>query len=135
MADVYSSSRRHKYLTFRDTGLTGAAATTDDLKTIYLDHMTTARVAVTETGNAVNLDAFEIEYKFHEDGEWISVAAAAGDYTTPTSPVIAASGDLASLVKDTAGWVVLDVRGVYAVKFSASGNAGIVTITLEGSVW
>lgn len=81
------------------------------------------------TGQA--LDAFVVQVKFHTDGSYVSIASAAGDYTSPTGLMIKASGDLTAQAASTSGWFILDTRGVFAVKvLASSGNVAGSTVSV-----
>lgn len=70
------------------------------------------------------IDGFLVEVQFHPNGGWVTLTNAVT--AAPAGLVLAASGTLASQVAGD-GWVVLDVRGIYAVRFSASGTVDDTT--------
>lgn len=75
-----------------------------------------------------NLSAFTVEYRYHEDGGWASMASAAADYTTPEGPVLGASGDLTTAAfGSTVHFLSLDVRGVSGVRLKAAGTSSTIT--------
>ena len=68
-------------------------------------------------------DAFAIQAKFHAGGDFVTLYSSAGSFTTPAGLLIGASGDLTTLGAGATGWFVLDVRGLYAVRVTASAAA------------
>ena len=72
-----------------------------------------------------NLDAFVVEAKFHPSGDWVSLYTAIT--STPAGLILAASGTLASLAAAATGWFIMDVRGLYGVRISASGTVNDLT--------
>lgn len=103
------------------TGISVPASGNTILLTIPVESCETMGVEVKPTVNA--LDAFIIEAKFHPGGDFVTLYSAAGDFTSPAGLVIGASGDLTALAAAATGWVILDTRGLYAVRISASGAA------------
>lgn len=80
-----------------------------------------------------NLSAFTVALKVREDGNWFTVASAAGDYTTPEGPILGASGDLTVAASGaTVHWLKLDVRGVDAVRLQAAGTSSTVAGSFGG---
>lgn len=74
------------------------------------------------------LDTFVVSAQFHPDGSFQQLYN--GITSTPAGLIIAASGILASQAAGTTGWLLMDVRGIYKVRFSASGSvADTTTIT------
>lgn len=73
------------------------------------------------------LTAFSIEYRLSGLGNWLPMASAGADFTTPNHPVLKASGAV-----NTAGlgnhWVKLDIKGVHSVRIRAAGTSS----TLNG---
>ena len=79
-----------------------------------------------------NLDTFVVSAQFHPDGAFQQLYAAVT--STPAGLIIAASGTLASTAAAATGWLIMDVRGIYKVRFSASGTvADTTTITARCS--
>jgi len=72
-----------------------------------------------------DLDAFVVEAKFHPSGDWVSLYTAIT--STPAGLILAASGTLASLAAAATGWFIMDVRGLYGVRISASGSVNDLT--------
>ena len=76
------------------------------------------------------LDAFTVQVKSHPDGSYLTIASAAGDYTSPTGLMVKASGDITTQAAGTSGWFILDTRGVAWVKVVASsGDAAGSTVS------
>lgn len=75
-----------------------------------------------------NLSAFTVEFRYHADGDWATIASAAADYTTPEGPVLGASGDLtAAAFGSTVHFLSLDVRAVSGVRIKAAGTSSTIT--------
>jgi hypothetical protein len=72
-----------------------------------------------------DLDAFIISAKFHPNDVFHSIYSAIT--SAPGGLVIAASGTLASLAAAATGWLILDVRGIYAIKVTVSGTVADTT--------
>lgn len=74
-----------------------------------------------------NLDVFTVSAKFHPDDTFHTLYTAIDSTPTESPLVIAASGTLASQAAGTSGWFTMDVRGIYAIKISASGTVADTT--------
>lgn len=81
----------------------------------------------------VAFDAFLIQYQYHPAGDFVTVASAAADWTTPNWPVLGKTATPVTLAAAGEVGMVLDVRGVYAVKVLASGNAAESTATIDAT--
>lgn len=73
-----------------------------------------------------SLTAFTVEYRLGTLGNWMPMASAGADFTTPVHPVVKASGAL-----PTAGvgnhFLKLDISGVHSVRIRAAGvNTSLV---------
>ena len=80
------------------------------------------------------IDAFIVSAQFHPDGAFQQLYAAVDATPTESPLIIAASGTLATQGAGTTGWLLMDVRGIYKVRFSASGTvADTTTITARCS--
>jgi len=80
-----------------------------------------------------NLTAFLVEAKFHPDGAYQTISSAVT--ATPAAPITAASGTLATLAANSIGWFFMDVKGMYAVRISATcatDNTGLIDIFAAG---
>ena len=78
------------------------------------------------------LDAFIVSAQFHPNGAFQQLYAAIT--STPAGLILAASGTLASTGAGSTGWFIMDVRGIYKVRVSASGTtADTTTITARAS--
>ena len=82
-------------------------------------------VQVKNSHGATAFDAFNILRQAHTDGAWETIANAAGDYTTPQSPIIEASASPVTLAAAASVHLRIEVKGMWAIKFQASGNAGV----------
>lgn len=75
-----------------------------------------------------NLSAFSVDFQMHAEGDWVVIASAAADFTTPEGPVLGASGDLTTAAfGSTVHFLNLDVQGVYAVRLRAAGTSSTIT--------
>jgi hypothetical protein len=100
--------------------------TSEDLATIKT--WGCERLAISFVVGAANLSAFTVEYQFNSDGGWASIASATANYTTPAGVIIKASGDLTGAASgSTVHYLILDVRGAYAVRLKAAGTSSTVT--------
>ena len=74
---------------------------------------------------AVNsLDGCLAEVHVHPDGAWVTLTSSIT--TTPAGLILAASGTLASQAAGT-GWFIMDARGIFGVRVSASGTVADTT--------
>ncbi len=76
-----------------------------------------------------NSDQFIVELKSHVDGSWI--VAPTYVLATLVEPYVYGSGNLVSLTKNTSGFLSMNVKGLYAVRFKlalagASSESGTV---------
>ena len=82
------------------------------------------------TANVAAFNAFQVRAQI--GGENFTVASAAAAFTTPTAPIIRASGDLTALAANAAGYFVLDVRGMSEVTvFATCASAGPTAVTVQ----
>lgn len=108
---------------------------------IYVEPDKTLELAISNDALSDAITDFEIWFAYknlnHDgvrpsaNGDLISRVAAAGDYTTPNAPVLAASGSLLAIAAGATAWVTLDVTGVYEVylfPLVAAGDAAELTI-------
>ena len=83
--------------------------------------------------NDQNLSAFAVQVRFHESGDYQTIASIAGDFTSPTGFIWAASGSLVTLAKNTNGWLVLKgMATVEALRIQATAAAATTTTTITG---
>jgi len=89
------------------------------------------------TASAQAFDQFQIEAKPHQASTVYAVIAGpttAGDFTSPTSPLLGASGNLAALSGAT-GWFYMDVEGIDTVKislaFAADNGTWVIDVGLQ----
>lgn len=75
-----------------------------------------------------DLTAFAVDFKVHDDGDYFTVASAAGDYTSPAGVVLGAQGDL-TIAADgaTVYWLNLSVKAVHTVRIRAAGTSSTIT--------
>ena len=78
------------------------------------------------------IDTFVVSAQFHPDDSFHQLYNAVT--ATPAGLIIAASSTLATTAAAADGWLLMDVRGIYKVRFSASGTvADTTTITARCS--
>lgn len=90
-----------------------------DIERIYV------QIAPTTNG----FDAFAIQIAPHVAGAYVTIASAAGDYTSPTGLLVGTSGDLTTLAAAATGWFIMDTRGLARVKVTASATGGAATVS------
>lgn len=73
------------------------------------------------------LNAFAVQAKFHPDGAYVTIASAAGDYTSPGGIIVGASGDLTSLSAAN-GWISVDTTGLCGLRIQASSASASGTL-------
>ena len=78
-----------------------------------------------------NLDAFQVQVRANQSGNYITVLSAAGDFTAPAGILAGCSGDLTALAAAATGWLLLDVFGFESVRIQASAATGISTVTVH----
>lgn len=78
-----------------------------------------------------NLDAFQVQVRANQSGNYITLLSAAGDFTAPTGILAGASGDLTTLAAAATGWLLLDVFGFEAIRLQASATGGVSTVTVH----
>jgi hypothetical protein len=84
-------------------------------------------LAVSITVAVHSIDGFLVEVQFHPDGSWVTLTSSIT--STPAGLILSASGTLASQAVGT-GWFVMDTRGIYGVRISASGSVDDTTTVL-----
>lgn len=72
------------------------------------------------------LTAFEVQFKPHSNGSFVTIASAALDYTSPAGPILGTSGDLTAAAVGS-HFIKLDVEGVNEVKLRAAGTSSVVS--------
>ncbi len=108
--------------------VTVAGTGTTTLCTLITEHMERLWVEIANVAQA--FDAFAIQGRLHEDGSFLTLFDAAGDFTSPAGILIGASGDLTTLAAGGSGWLCLDVLGIQAVRLTASAAANNATPTI-----
>lgn len=68
------------------------------------------------------LDALIVEGRVHEDAAFFTIASVAGDFTSPTGFMLKASGSPVTLGAGSSAWFLMDVRGLFEVRVSASSG-------------
>jgi len=102
-----------------------AGAAADIIEFIIPPGSTHMGVQIKNSHGATAFDAFNILRQMHPDGAWETIADAAGDYTTPQSPIIEASASPVTLAAGASVYLRIEVKGMWAIKFQASGNGGV----------
>lgn len=75
-----------------------------------------------------DLTGFTVEFRYHDEGGWASIASASADYTTPEGPILGVSGDLTAAASgSTVHFLSLDIRGVSGVRIKAAGTSSTIT--------
>lgn len=78
-------------------------------------------------GNA-DLTSFSVWFRYHESGDWVQMASAAADYTSPEGPILGASGDLTSAEDgSTVYFLNLNVSGTQSVLLTATGTSSSIS--------
>lgn len=132
MAQVTSQHPRSDFsLLAENAAITVAQTGNTQLLDVDTSRIEMLAVEAVVTGQA--LDAFVVTGKVHPNSTAVTLASAAGDYTTPAGVVVLASGDLTSQAVGT-GWVLLDVRPFSSVQvLASSGNVAGSTVTARGA--
>lgn len=95
------------------------------------------RLGLQIVNSVAQLTAFKIQIRTAVDAPWHTMYSSAGDYTTPAKTMIAAGNKLgaaldfttmASTGNDSAGYILLDVIGLNAIKIVAAGNTAIISV-------
>ena len=90
------------------------------------------------TASVQAFDQFQIDAKPHAANltpfATIAGPTTAGDFTSPTSPLLGCSGNLAAL-SDATGWFYMDVEGIDTVKislaFAAANGTWVIDVGLQ----
>jgi hypothetical protein len=126
-------NNQSELLQISNTNVTVAQAGTTDLLEIKL--LGLERIFA-QVSNAVQaLDAFTIQGKGHPDASYVTLFSVAADYTSPAGIMIGSDGtDRTTVAAGGSGWVLLDTRGLDAIKFIASSAniAGSTTTIYAG---
>lgn len=79
------------------------------------------------------LDAFIVSAKAHPSATAITIASTAAHYTSPSDPIVAASGDLTTTAASGTGWFLMNVAGLYEVTIACSGAVNNAAVTIYAS--
>ena len=87
------------------------------------------------TASVQAFDQFVVYAKPHAaNSVFATIASASGDFTSPTSPMLGASGNLTALSGAT-GWFYMDVEGIDTVKislaFAAANGTWVIDVGLQ----
>ena len=81
------------------------------------------------------LDTFIVSISPHSDASFHTVASIGSDYTTDIkAPMNGCDIDLTTLSKSTAGMLWMDVKGVYAIRFTAGTATSDTYLALKWHV-
>ena len=86
-----------------------------------------ARCVFQVTVGVATLTDFDIAIISHPSGTFSTAYSVSADYTSPQGILIGTSGDL-TVQAAGVGWLILDVSGLSAVRFSAAGTNSTVEI-------
>lgn len=90
-------------------------------------------IEVEETAGSYALDQFVINARFNDGGNYQTVFSTSGDYTSPAGILVGTSGDLTAIPASSAGWLILDCRGIESIQIrAASSNAAGSTVDVNG---
>ena len=118
---------------------TATSATLDQVLTSVMNVQTRnyKRLFCRVTASVVAFDQFQIDAKPHAPNSVYATIAGpttAGDFTSPTSPLLGASGNLAALSGAT-GWFYMDVEGIDVVDiklaFGADNGTYVIDVGLQ----
>ena len=79
------------------------------------------------------LTDFDIAFRTHGSGNFVTLYSATADYTSPSGPLLGASADPATLVADASALLQLNVRGIERIKISAAGTNSSVSLYPRGA--
>lgn len=108
-----------------------SAVATDVVAVINVASAKVLGFEVKNTG-ANALDLFDVYGKFTETGNEVKLSTNAGDYTTPTYPILKASASPVTLAGGATAWFFMDVTGLCEVTLKASSAVGATTLELHG---
>ena len=110
-------------------------ATNTILDTIYIRQGAGNLWAEISNSADKELDAFITAISPHSDASFHTIAETGADYTTSIQePLLGCNADLTTLAKSTAGLLHMDVKGVYAVRFTAGTATSDTNLTLRWHV-
>lgn len=79
------------------------------------------------------LDGFTILAKAHKDATDITLFSTAAHYTSPSDPMVNASGDMTTTAASGTGWFVMNTFGLYEVTIKASAAVDSAAVTIYAS--
>ena len=116
---------------------TATSATLDQVLTSVMNVQTRnyKRLFCLVTASVQAFDQFVVYAKPHAaNSVFATIASASGDFTSPTSPMLGASGNLTALSGAT-GWFYMDVEGIDTVKislaFGADNGTWVIDVGLQ----
>jgi len=110
-----------------DNGDTTVAAALTSLGEFDVSDFTYVSVSLKNVGTLT--DQFEVAIRVHDDASYGVIHNAAGDFTTPTGIVIAASEDPLSIANGDTAVILFDVRGVHTMRLRAASSGADTTVT------
>lgn len=131
MAQVVSS-RYGSFLTTENANVS-VANTLTEIATIEVAGLSRLFLQLTVANH--DLSQFVISAKATNNAPWSVLYAISDDYQTLRGILIGVSGDLTVLAVGEIGDLILDVRGLYALKFEASSSdsAGSIVSVFGGA--
>ena len=116
---------------------TATSATLDQVLTSVMNVQTRnyKRLFCLVTASVQAFDQFVVYAKPHSaNSVYETIASASGDFTSPTSPMLGASGNLTALSGAT-GWFYMDVEGIDEVDiklaFGADNGTYVIDVGLQ----
>ena len=115
-----------------------ATSTTDDQvlgSKVEVQTRNYKRLFCRVTASVVAFDQFEVHAKPHAASTaYATIASASGDFTSPTSPMLGASGNLTAISGAT-GWFYMDVEGIDVVDiqlaFASDNGTWVIDVGLQ----
>ncbi len=115
------------------TSGTATSATLDQVLTSILEVQTINynKLFVLITASVQAIDQFAVLAKPHyENTVYATIASASGDYTSPSHPILTASGDLTALSGAT-GYFIMDVSAMESVDIQIAFGADNGTYVID----
>ena len=117
------------FLTADNASVSVAVAGLTTILEVQVQSLSRLFVEILPVTNA--LDAFQVQVRANQSGNYITILSAAADFTAPAGVLAGASGDLTTLAAAATGWLLMDVFGFESVRLQASANTGVSTVTVH----
>ena len=99
----------------------------DAIETILEIHCGEAEeMWITFTVATAALTDFNVDFRAHPSGPYVTVASVAADYTAPEGPILGASSDLTIAGTSGTHWLKLNVKGVDTLRLQAAGTSSVI---------